>query len=311
MKKLLLLVISSLMSVPAMAFVLDGSIAGDGYTLRAVQTVNTGFGDNLSELDAGYATISGGNLHLALTGNLENNLNALNIFIDSVAGGENRLTSDINNGGNNPTNSGWANKHAGMIFDSGFATDYMLILRNGFLGVDVFNIDFSSVGSNSTVETAGNVFGGSLTGSNANALPGAGIGVAFDDSNLAGVTGFPGAANQLAAAAVQTGIELVIPLASIGNPGAGDTILISAMINGSNHDYLSNQVLGGLSSSQGNLGGDGTGIFTGNLSGIDFNRYVGNQYFSVPVPTPVPAAVWLFGSGLLGLIGVCRRKQLD
>ena len=25
-------------------------------------------------------------------------------------------------------------------------------------------------------------------------------------------------------------------------------------------------------------------------------------------PVPVPAAVWLFGSGLMGLIGVARRK---
>jgi hypothetical protein len=24
---------------------------------------------------------------------------------------------------------------------------------------------------------------------------------------------------------------------------------------------------------------------------------------------PVPAAVWLFGSGLLGLVGIARRKQ--
>ena len=28
-----------------------------------------------------------------------------------------------------------------------------------------------------------------------------------------------------------------------------------------------------------------------------------------PTPIPVPAAVWLFGSGLLGLIGVARRKR--
>jgi hypothetical protein len=28
-------------------------------------------------------------------------------------------------------------------------------------------------------------------------------------------------------------------------------------------------------------------------------------------PIPVPAAVWLFGSGLLGLIGFCRRKSAD
>jgi hypothetical protein len=29
----------------------------------------------------------------------------------------------------------------------------------------------------------------------------------------------------------------------------------------------------------------------------------------VPAPVPVPAAVWLFGSGLLGLVGVARRKK--
>jgi len=26
-------------------------------------------------------------------------------------------------------------------------------------------------------------------------------------------------------------------------------------------------------------------------------------------PVPVPAAVWLFGSGLIGLVGVARRKK--
>ena len=28
-----------------------------------------------------------------------------------------------------------------------------------------------------------------------------------------------------------------------------------------------------------------------------------------PIETPVPAAVWLFGSGLLGLIGMARRRK--
>jgi len=36
------------------------------------------------------------------------------------------------------------------------------------------------------------------------------------------------------------------------------------------------------------------------------------EFSAVPVPAasavPVPAAVWLFGSGLLGLIGIARRK---
>jgi hypothetical protein len=33
------------------------------------------------------------------------------------------------------------------------------------------------------------------------------------------------------------------------------------------------------------------------------------NYNFITTPVPVPAAVWLFGSGLLGLIGVARRKQ--
>ena len=38
-----------------------------------------------------------------------------------------------------------------------------------------------------------------------------------------------------------------------------------------------------------------------------------NEYTYAPEPpppaVPVPAAVWLFGSGLIGLVGVARRKS--
>ena len=37
-----------------------------------------------------------------------------------------------------------------------------------------------------------------------------------------------------------------------------------------------------------------------------FNGFNANFDFTV---VPVPAAVWLFGSGLLGLVGVARRKK--
>lgn len=40
---------------------------------------------------------------------------------------------------------------------------------------------------------------------------------------------------------------------------------------------------------------------------LDFNMLTATDLFSVKV-VPVPAAVWLFGSGLVGLIGVARRK---
>ncbi|MFN3167394.1 MAG: PEP-CTERM sorting domain-containing protein [Phycisphaeraceae bacterium] len=284
----------------AWAATLDGSIAGDGYgAAAAVQTVQTQFGDNASELNAAYARIDGGVLYLALTGNLESNFNKLNVFIDSTAGGQNVLTADANNGGTNPENDNWANKHNGMTFDAGFEADYVITMRNG--GGSTFDIDFATVGGGlGAFEAAGNVFGGSLTGSNAAALPGAGIGVAFDNSNAAGIVGGTGAADASAAQAVQTGIELAIPLSAIGNPAG--PFKVSAMVNGSNHDFLSNQVLGGLPAGTGNLGGDGSGNFTGTLGGVDFNQFAGDQHFTVPEPTSL---------ALLGLGGllVARRRR--
>ena len=79
---------------------------------------------------------------------------------------------------------------------------------------------------------------------------------------------------------------MTIPLAALGNPIAGDTIRVSAMVNGSNHDYLSNQMLGGLPAGQGNLGGDGNGGFNGTVGQLDMNNFAGNQYFVIAVPEP-------------------------
>ncbi|MCK4707387.1 MAG: VPLPA-CTERM sorting domain-containing protein, partial [Gammaproteobacteria bacterium] len=45
-----------------------------------------------------------------------------------------------------------------------------------------------------------------------------------------------------------------------------------------------------------------------------FNSSFGLIFMAVdlspaPAPVPVPAAVWLFGSGLIGLIGVARNNK--
>jgi MYXO-CTERM domain-containing protein len=312
MKQVLGLMIVGLMAAPAAAQITLDGVRDGGYTLRAVQTVETNFGDanpnGGSELDAAWTRISGGTLYLMLTGNLENNFNKLNIFIDSVAGGQNVLQNADGSGGNNPTNDGWAGKYAGFTFDAGFAADYMIIARNGNFGGDRFDIDYAVIGGGGAAfEAASNVFAGSLQGSNANALPVAGIGVAFDRTNAAGVAGGTNAANQAAAQAVTTGVELAIPLSALGNPNPTD-IKITAMINGSNHDYLSNQFLGGLTPPQGNLGGDGAGGFNGTVGQLNMATGLyatGNQTFSA---VPEPAAAALAGLALVGLATVRRRK---
>lgn len=278
--------------------IIDGSIAGDGYSLGAVQTVQTQFGDNLSELNAAYYRIESGKLFLGLTGNLENNFNKLNIFIDSTAGGQNVI-----DGGNNPPNDGWAAKYSGLTFDSGFAPDYMVILRHGFDGTNNrFDVDYAIIGGGVNDGELIGTFDPTVTNSatvGPGGLTGVSMDIGFDNSNAAGIGGGDGAADQGAALAVETGIELAIDLADIGSPTGA--FRISAHVNGSNHDYLSNQSLGGYEPPQGNLGGDGNGTFTGDLSQIDFNNFVGDQYFVVPEP----GAMALIAVGCLAL----RRRR--
>lgn len=307
----------------AAAQVVDGTVDGAYGAALAVQTVETQFGDanppgNLggSELDAGYATISGGRLYLMLTGNHEPNFNKLDIFIDSTAGGENALTGtpgyDFFNG------SSWISQNMnGLTFDASFGADYHLFSRWGS-GTGPYEVDFINRNGGGSAQVPGS----SQAGSNAVGLISTGfIGAgdfgpnasasalsqplffAIDNNNNAGVTGGTNAANQAAAAAVTTGMEFSIDLADLGNPGNGDVIKIAAMINNGDHNYLSNQILGGLAAPQGNLGGDGSGGFTGTLGGVNFENLAGLQYFTITVPEPSALALLALG----GLAALRRR----
>ncbi|NOS68762.1 MAG: PEP-CTERM sorting domain-containing protein [Verrucomicrobia bacterium] len=284
-------------SSAAFAITIDGvKDAGYGAAL-SVQTVETGFGDNFSEWNAGYGRIESGRLFLMLTGNLEANFNKLEIFIDSKAGGQNVFTSSGNDN---------ANRMNGLVFDAGFTADYHLILRRGNNGGnDTFDVDFANLGAasfSSYSDILGGLTGSATTGTGVNAN---GIGVAYDNSNVAGIGGgAPNAANQAAALAVLTGLELSIDLADLGATG---DIRVMVGQNGGGHDYWSNQFLGGLAAPQGNLGGDEAGGFTGE-GAIDMTHFAGDQFFTVVVPEPSSLAMFAVGS-LVVMAGMRRRGE--
>ena len=327
MRRILAVVIAGLMAASASAAwpVVDGTLDASYGPAIAVQAAPTGFGDanppgslGGSELDAAYATVSGGRLYFMLTGNHEPNFNKLDVFIDSKAGGENVLTSnpqyDFFNG------TSWISQNmAGLTFDSTFSADYHLFSRWGS-GTSPYEVDFVNRNGGGSAQVPGS------TGASPNAaglvaigtIPAAQVGTnasgtvltqnlnfAINDNNAAGVTG--STANAADALAVTTGMEFSVALADIGNPAVGSTIKIAAMINNGDHNYLSNQILGPLPSGQGNLGGDGGGNFTGNLAGVNFNQFAGSQYFEVRI-TPEPSSIVLAGIALVSLIVVARRK---
>ena len=240
-------------------------------TPLAVQTVNTEFGDNFSEWNAAYAYVNGGKLYLIFTGNLQNNFNKLEIFIDSKAGGSSTFTSAGNDG---------AGVMDGMKFDSTFAPDYHLIARRG---AGILDLDFANLAT-LTFTYHQNVFNGSdsgsgFTGTGINTRP---IQVGYDGTNAGGIVGGTGAADQLAASEVATGLELAIDLADLGNPtGAFKVMLLQS---NDSHNFVSNQSLGGLPAGFGNLGDP--------ANTKDFSTYAGDQFFAVD-----PNAVHLLAGG--------------
>ncbi len=295
MKHFLILTFAMAMAVPATAVVVDGTKDASYGPALSVQTVETGFGDNASEWNAAYGLIDGSKLSLMLTGNLENNFNKLEIFIDSKVGGQSEFDSAGNDNAQNMD---------GLVFDTGFTADYHLIARRGS---GKFDLDFADLDAQ-TFNFYEDVFVGSdagagTTGTGVNLV---GIEVGYDGSNVAGILGGGSAAADTAAAlAVTTGLELVIDLADLGYAGGDINVMIGQ--NGGSHDYFSNQFLGGLTAPQGNLGGDGAGGFTGKTD-IDFTVLSGDQFFTIsPAAVPEPT------TGLLALVAVAglsavRRK---
>lgn len=248
----------------------------------AVQSLQTQFGNsdlglvdwaNGSEVDTGYAFISGGNLYVVVGGNVESNYNKIELFIDCKAGGQNKLRGDNRdvdfNGVNRMGDDGSGN---GLTFDEGFTADY-------WVGATCGGPDFTLFANCTELLTDGGEGAGGYLGSAGAVAPVLGfngIEVAINNSNVAGVAGGTQAGD---GSGVTTGVEYKIPLSVLGYTEG--TIKICAFINGGGHDFVSNQVLGSCPVDTGNLG---------EPRSVNFTSLGGDQFFVLgSVSNPCPA----------------------
>src|SRR5262245_29872273 len=222
----------------ALAITVDGTRDAEYGAAVAVQSLQTQFGDVLaldnlggSELDAAYAKFDGGRLYLMFTGNHEPNFNKLEVFIDSVAGGENVLSGTPQYDFNNGTN--WISQNlGGAKMDAGLTVDYHMFSRwGGGNTPGGYEVDFINRqnGANVTVPGASETSPASVGLIASGSIPAGDVGpnasgtsltqnllFAINNNNIAGVTGGTGASDTTAAAAVATGMEFSVALADIG-----------------------------------------------------------------------------------------------
>lgn len=177
---------------------LDGGVGGNNYTNVFIQGNFTGFGDETdgtvdgsgpngggSEIDGVYLAKDATNLYIFVAGNLENNGNGLDLYIDTGAGGDNTLSGASGNGGF------IVDAQSGLVFDAGFAANY------------VFSVDAIDDDADGNTPNVPRAFFGSIDGSigdlgtlsgygagNAGALSG-GVSLGVDNSNVEGVIGDP------------------------------------------------------------------------------------------------------------------------
>jgi len=304
MTRMLLTTVTSLClaGTASASIVVDGTAEAEFGSPIVTQTVPTQFGDNDdadvsaangSELDAAFGVIQNGSLFLTLSGNLQSNFNKFELFVDSTAGGQNQLRNDnpdVDFNGLNRMGAGTEEGEGpGLKFDAGFAPDFYLTLGGGNDPVEWFANGAQLLTDGGGV---GEFLGGSGPGNTTiTSDPGgsfAGINIAINNSNTAGVDG----ANVNTPGDVTTGIEIEIPLALLGNPSG--PVDVTAFINGSGHDFVSNQVLAGLPEGFGNLG---------EPRNVDFSQIDGDQFFTV---VPEPGSLALLGLGGLALL---RRRR--
>lgn len=94
------------------------------------------------------------------------------------------------------------------------------------------------------------------------------------------------------------------PLSANGNFGLGTVSAVAVGTAASFYDLLLNDDTGGT------VDGVANNKTAANAyAGFFYLSSSGDLTYNIASPVPLPPAVWLFGSGLLGLIGVGRRRQ--
>ena len=267
MQFLVVLAAACAMTVPVCAqpASINGVYDSSFGSVLSVQNDATGFGATLSELDGAYGLIMGGNLYLFLSGNLQNNSNNINLFLADGRAGQSVLNAA------NPGNIGPNTLSAmnGSKFSAGFSATYAFNINNNGTTLSVSQYDLvhnTAVMALGRLTTSGGIV--------ANAPVDNSVVVGFNNNNRVSQGANLGAGS--------TGLELVIPLAMLGNPSGSVAVL--AVINGAGEAYLSNQLLPGLPPGTPNLGAGGTGYGPG--GGVFDLSGTSNFCFVVsPMPT--------------------------
>ena len=253
---------------------IDGTIEAEYGAAVAVQDTQTSFGDNFSELNGLYIKRISTGIYIAATGNLETNFNKFEIFIDSIAGGQNRLLfgqADTDFGALVRMAESTAGGVDGMIFDAGFAPDFWFGCTIGGSPLALYanrapigDAAFTNGYLGTAPEQGAGMAFGVLDGGN-NPF---GIECGINNANTAGVEGGFGLSFS-ASTSNNTGIEWFIPNSAFGD--ATGPVKVSVMINGGGHDFLSNQVLPGI----------GGGNHLGDPRFVDFSLIPNNQYYTI------------------------------
>ncbi len=212
-------VVSTALGVPT----IDGKVTVGGFpndailygALKATQTCRTGFGDattgtggacNGSELDGVYAVVSGANLYILITGNLESNNNKLEIFLDTnPAVGQNQLVetnpatpSGIHRMSASSDGTNNAPIGPGLKFDTGFTADYWIGMGgyvDGVTNAYVGYVDFAQLyGIANPTDPGIGYYCGGFTAQSNGVLTGGDVGApailaTIDNTNIVGVPG--------------------------------------------------------------------------------------------------------------------------